>query len=149
MKRYIYIGIVLLLVSCKEKSKPMPECILLPKIKKELTNKQLEKIKIIYSVFHQFESTPIDQMNKNISYSQDPECTIANGLNMVDAYQNYLKKRNNKLDSTEKREVYILLLARSQLSTIEAIKYAQLKKLTPIDAVILFSYFRMNDDCYN
>ncbi len=111
-------------------------------VHEELTQDQLAKIKKIYTVFHEVEKASLEETITDFKRDVYPDNEIAIWLTMADAYQNYLKSKNDELDLETKTEVYRLILSRSMMSDEEVIKNSDLTKLSINEAKKVLSFYK-------
>lgn len=112
----------------------------------ELTPEQLAKIKKIYTVFQEVEKASLEETITDFKRDNNPDDEIAIWLDMADAYQNYLKSKNNELDLGTKMEVYRLILSRSMEPDEEAIKHSNLTILSKSEAKKVLSFYKAAPD---
>ena len=87
--------------------------------------------------FVSFRPLMIDNFKRDL----DPDNEIEIWLNMVSAYENYLKSKNGQLDLNRKKEVYKLILSRSMMPNDEAIVNSKLVILSAKEAQEVLSYY--------
>ncbi len=99
-----------------------------------LSQEQIEKITRIQSTFVEVLPVSLEQTITNFKRDENVDSEIDVWLNMVDAYENYLKSKQYKLNLATKQEVFKLLLSRSMMSDNEAIKNVKPEKLSEKEA---------------
>lgn len=99
-----------------------------------LSQEQIEKITRIQSTFSEVLPVSLEQTITNFKRDENVDSEIDIWLNMVDAYENYLKSKQYKLNLETKQEVFKLLLSRSMMSDNEAIKNVKPEKLSEKEA---------------
>jgi type III secretory pathway component EscV len=150
MNRFIFLLFLsLTLLSCdstkEEKQKSQfinPNDIKINKVVQDsLTTTQIDRIKKIHSTFAEVYPISLEETLINFRRDENPDSEIEIWLQMVDAYEKYLKSRQKRLDLSTKEEVFALILSRSMMSTEEAIANCSLKILTVKDAKEVLSYY--------
>ena len=108
-----------------------------------LTTDQVQRIKKIQSTFAEVYPVSLEETITNFKRDQNPDSEIEIWLQMANAYEKYLNRKDGKLDLNKKKEVYKLILSRSMMSDEEAITNSKLSILTEKDAKEVLSYYNL------
>lgn len=155
MKNLLFISLILLLGSSCNSNKEKDQNIqtIHPKdikvgeiIHDSLNHKQIEEIKKIQSAFAEVYPMSLEETITNFKRDLDVDSEINIWLNMVNAYEKYLNKKEGNLDLNTKKEVFKLILSRSMMSSSEAITNSKLVILTQKDAQEVLSFYTENPD---
>ena len=149
MIRIIFIlFLVLASFSCDQKEEKQKSQLMNPNdiqlnevVQDSLTTAQIDKIKKIHSTFAEVDPISLEETLINFRRDIDPDSEIEIWLQMAEAYQKYLKSKQNKLDLNTKKEVFALILSRSMMSAEEAIANCNLTILTVKDAKEVLSFY--------
>jgi hypothetical protein len=109
-----------------------------------LSQEQIEKITRIQSTFEEVLPVSLEQTITNFKRDENVDSEIDIWLNMADAYENYLKSKQYKLNLETKQEVFKLLLSRSMMSNNEAIKNVKPEMLSEKEAREVLQLYSAN-----
>lgn len=104
-----------------------------PVVHDTLGSVQLKKIRFIYDTFSEVQPGTLESTITDFKRDQNPDSEIAIWLNMANAYEKFIQKRDNGLDLASKKEAYKLILLRSEMPVKEAVAELKPKLLSAGD----------------
>lgn len=104
-----------------------------------LTEKQLERVRYLQSVFREVDPTPLEKWIEDFRRDENPDREIAVWEGMAKPYEVFAASRD--LTLAAKKEVYGVVLMRSGAPDAEVLKHLDLKTLTLQDAKEIMALF--------
>ncbi|OYW31049.1 MAG: hypothetical protein B7Z47_02270 [Chthoniobacter sp. 12-60-6] len=104
-----------------------------------LTEKQLERVRYLQSVFREVDPTPIEKWIEDFQRDANPDREIVIWEGMAEPYKLFTTSRDLSLE--EKKEAYRVVLMRSGAPDDEVLKHLDLKTLTEQDAKQIMALF--------
>lgn len=112
-----------------------------PVVHDTLSPVQLGKIEFIHNTFAEVQPGTLEETITDFKRDQNPDNEIAIWLSMANAYNKFVRKKGTNLDIASKKEVYKLILLRSEMSGKETVAEAKLKLLSSADVSDILSFY--------
>ena len=107
----------------------------------DLTPEQIERITRLQDAFREVDPTPLAEWIDDFKRDREPDGEVRIYEAMAAAYSQFCAGRNLSLDA--KREVYQIVLLRSEAPDNEVLEHATLKALTPTDAREVLALYKL------